>query len=396
MSEHIARIAQLELASEEGARLGALLATPTITDLAVQDARRIREAWMLPRTGELNDQQIQFARGKLRAYMDQKQLETATVAKKIGCAPSTLSQWLSGSYTGDNSKLARKANSVVEQLARGEEPGLPDGFVTTTQTQIIMGLAIRAQQHRKIAIYTGPSGCSKTIVAEAIVAGACIGVTNAVHIRVTSAHRTPATLLRLIATEIDSRPASGPQSRILEGVIARLSGSDSLIIIDDAQRLDPRCDALILDLCKIARSPVLVLDTEEFDRRADDEGRWDGQFARHVIHRYHAVEEHERDGGTPLFSVDDVVKFAHQSMGLRLASDAAEWLTELACFPGSGALGRISMLLVTARLVMEREGTAKITLAHVQQAWESNRGLQHLTRHESSRRTVQTLRRRTA
>lgn len=376
---------EMHAASRDGQAIAALLAGSPST-LAAQDARLIREARMLPINGDLTPEQIEFCRAKLEEYLKHKSIDIATVAPMMGYTAPVISQFLNRSYLGNNVKVARKANSIVEQLARGDQPGMPSGFVTTTQTDIIRGLAVKAQTHGKIAIYTGPSGAGKTMMAEAICAGSCVGITNAIHIRITAAHRSPAQFTRLLVRQVGSKPIGGSMALMLEGLLARLEGSNSLLIIDDAQRLDPRCDELILDLCKLARCPILILDTAAFDARSSDEGRWDGQFARNVVLRYNAVEEHEREGGTPLYTVEEVVRYCQQSMGLKLTGDAAEWLTELACFPGSGGLGRVTMLLLAAKMVMDKEQASRVTMPHLRAAWEANRGLQHFTKFDAARR----------
>lgn len=354
------------------------------TEAAAQEARLIKEARMLPNTGELNEAQIAYAREKLRTYLDAKGVPIAVAARKMGYSPSTVSQFLDGCYAGDVSKVARKAVSAVEQMARGEDPGLPAGFVSTRQVDILFGMASMAQKTRKIAVYTGGSGTSKTLCAQAIVAGSVPGITTAYHVRVTAAHTSPREFARLVARTIDSKPKDGTRARILEGILAELDGRDAMIIIDDAQRLHPSCDGLILDMNKIAGASILILDTLEFDARSGNETRWDGQFARNIVHRHNAIEEQERSGGTPLYTVDEIHKYA-RSMGLRLAGDAAEWLTETACMPGSGGLGRVAMLLLNARLVMDKEGKDRIELRHVQSAWAMSRGLKHLGAHEARR-----------
>lgn len=393
MPDLLADAVAQSMASMHGAEYGRLLAR-SVPDMAAEDSRRLREARMLPEKGPLNEAQINFVRSSVRAFAQEREIETATLARKANYSASVVSQFLAGTYQGDLDKVARKLNRTIEQLARGEDPLLPSGYITTTQTTKILGLAALAQRTKKIAMYTGPSGAGKTMVAQAIVAGACAGVANAVHIKITSSHGSPREFLRLIAQSIDAKPTSGTRARILEGVLSKLAGTDWLLIIDDAQRLSVACDEIILDLVKIAGVPILTLDTLEFDERLSREERIDGQYARQIIQRYNAKEEQDRDGGEPMFTVDDVVSFA-RLMQVRLSGDAAEWAQDLACNAFAGTLGRLATVLVAAKMYALEEasqrsaepgGIVKIDLRHLLAAWQSARGHKALTQYEQARR----------
>lgn len=350
----------------------ALEARSNPVNAAAQEARITKEARM-PSHGELSAEQVQGARDRLKALVDAGTLTIAKAAKRMGYSPVTASQWLSGHYAGDVSNVARKAAQLVEQIARGEDATLPSGFIVTSMVEQIFGIADMAQKHARIGIFTAPSGVSKSMTAQAIVQGAVAGIPLAHHVRITSAHNSASQFLRLLAIEVGSRPISGTKARMLEGIIARIRDTRSMIILDDAQRLQPACDEIILDLCKLGECPVLVLDTDEFDSRVIGEGVCSGQFERLVIARYNAAAEQAQPGGAPLCTVDDVVRFA-RSMGLRLAGDAAERLTEISCHPGTGGLGRVAMLLAGAALVMRREGKDRVELRHVAAAWLMSRG----------------------
>lgn len=356
-----------------------------------QDARVIREARM-PAKGPVPAEKITEIRESLRRIMEEQGHSITVIARKMGYSNSVLSQWLADKYEGDVDEVTRKVAGVIESLRRGEEPGLPRGFIRTSQVNKIFGLASAAKSTSSIALYVGGSGTSKTMCAKAICAGAVPSIPLAHHIQLKSDPTKPTELLEIVAKAVKSRPQTGTRGRLLDGIIDTIKGRDALLIIDDAQLLHRQCDQVLIALCKLGECPMLIFDTARFDSRASDESRWDGQLARLFISRWNAIEEHERDDGRPLFTIEEIVRFA-QGSGVRLTGSAAEWLTHLACLRGVGGLGRVSKIIYLAKMTAKAQGREAIDKADVDKAWVHICGLQSAQAtmlREEKRRRVKT------
>lgn len=335
-----------------------------ISQLA-QDARYCEEARMLPPDGPLAPEHLEHARKTLRMYLDEKKIPIAQAAKQIGRAPSSLSAWLVNNYGGDNDKLARLVMIFVEQHARGTKAGMPSGFITTTITERCLAVMREVQRTRTIGLIFGCAGVSKSLVCQAAEAGLIVG---SVHVEATQgAHKAPQ-FAKLWARRLGLR-FGGSLGDVEDRIITALRGSDRLQMIDEGQYLSKDALNVVRDVHKQAGVGVILMGTVDVDRAVDDATTWYGQFARLISYRYDILEE-QLSGGSPLFSVDEIVRLA-ASMQLRLEGDAAEFLTELACIPGWGGLGATATLLLKARLLAKGK---PIALLDVRDALASSLG----------------------
>lgn len=336
-----------------------------VIDALAQDARFCEEARMLPPEGRLDKEQMDLARSTLQRYIDEKQIPIAQVSKQIGRAPSTLSDWLRGRYSGDSDKLARMAMLFVEQHSRGAKPGMPAGFVTTRIAERALAVMREVQRTRTIGLIFGCAGVSKSLVCRAAESGLIVG---SVHIEaMRGSHRAPQ-FAKLWARRLGLR-WGGALGEVEDRIITALRGSNRLQLIDEAHYLSHDALDVVRDVHKQAGVGVVLLGTVDVDRAVDDATAFYGQFARLISYRYDILEE-QMSGGQPLFSVDEIVQLA-ASMQLKLEGDAAEFLTELACVPGWGGLGAAATLLLKARVLAK---DAPISMADLNDALRSSHG----------------------
>lgn len=367
-----------------------------IIDRIAQDARVIEEARMLPVQGTLSIEQREWARKKAREYIERKNLDLAMVARQIGnYKVTTIEQGLN---QGATDKLLRALIAFIEQHARSESANLPSGFVSTRVTERMLAVMKEVQATGTVGLIFGPAGVSKTVVCKAASAGLLAG---SVHIELRNSTKSPKALLKLWSRKL-GLPVGGACDDLQERIINHLEYSRRLQIIDEAHYLTDEFRSagtptpgshkqsratlnIVRDIHKQTGCGVVLVGTVDIDRAVDDATAFYGQFARLISVRYDVTAQ-QNDTGTPLFTIDEVRRYA-ASMGLKLTPGAARRLTELSCIPGYGGLGKVMTLLLIARHLAKRNDGV-ITEDHLKKADKSRHGLSYFRRTEQLRQQL--------
>ena len=165
-------------------------------------------------------------------------LSQARIAREIdGVSSATLSQWLSGSYNGDNAKVEAKLaawyESYQERRKRAGLPEAPEFFETPSASRIIAGLRYGQLAQDLVCVY-GPPGVSKS--------HSCRQYTRMAP-GVYMATMTPATkgvmgALQEIATACGMRDLPGSASGLQSRIVSKLAGTNGMLIIDECQHLN--------------------------------------------------------------------------------------------------------------------------------------------------------------
>ena len=160
------------------------------------------------------------------------------IAKEIGTGVSaaTLSQWLGGTYQGDNDKVAQRVSSwydtYQDRRARAGLPDAPEWVETPTTERIESGLRY-AQLAQDMAIIYGPAGVSKTKTCQHY---------GTISPGVFMATMTPATAsvltsLRQVAIACGLRDLPNSSAGLQNAIVAKLAHTRGLLIIDESQHL---------------------------------------------------------------------------------------------------------------------------------------------------------------
>lgn len=172
---------------------------------------------------------------KLQAFMAEHGVSQTDVAKGIGKSAATVNQWLQGKYAGDTTAVNILVSGYLErEQAKRVLPKLEEVFVETDTANNIMFLLEAVRDTGELGVLYGGAGLGKTT---------CLREYAAQHpetilIETLMTH-TPSALLKIIARTIGT-PVSGSLNDINEAVIAKLSGSSRLIIVDEAENLSTR------------------------------------------------------------------------------------------------------------------------------------------------------------
>ena len=314
-----------------------------------QDARAL-EARMLPDTGPLTQDHIEYARSEFLAFLDQAGFNAHDVSRSTNQQYSitTIDKYLRGDQVSDN--IVRYLTRWMRQQRDALLDGAPSELVTTAVADEIIGIYSNTHRTRTMAIITGPSGCGKSTVAKTAAFGYIPGT---LHIELPCIVRTGRQLLRFLAERIKVKgKSSAPlaQQRLVE----HLEGTGRLIIIDECHFLNHNALLVLRDLHKLTGCPMVLQGTSTLINTINDFTEFKGQFRR-LLSYVHEIE-HERsgeDGADPLFTPEDVAKYI-KSLRLRLTAGGRKLAVELVNQRDWGGLGKLTLVLLNcARVVAE-------------------------------------------
>lgn len=180
----------------------------------------------------------QPAAAAIKEAMAERGLSQAEVARQADVSPTTLSQFLSGSYRGDNEEIARKLTAWLDSLKSGD--GLSEIIArvstftdTLPTTQRILGAAQLAKNAGLIVYVAGSSGVGKTEALKHF-AKAVPAVWYCEFSKDTKS--VYATLVEVAFAVGISQPALRPD-HLRRDIVARIARTRGLLICDEAQNL---------------------------------------------------------------------------------------------------------------------------------------------------------------
>lgn len=204
-------------------------------------------------------------RDSLAAWRTERKLSMAAVAKRCGYNEATISRYLAGTMTGDVEGLERSVRDMMDADARRQT--WAETYIETQgciETETVLDLIRGACD---IGLVTGAAGLGKTTACRRYAA------THEISIMITLSEGCGDnwSVIRLIFDRLDMRGWSrrkGGQTRG-EAVASRLSGSERLVIVDNAQRATLSGLRWLFDLSDSAGIPIaLVGNPDVLDRVA--------------------------------------------------------------------------------------------------------------------------------
>lgn len=209
----------------------------------------------------MND--IEKARDKLICYMNRTGQSQAAIAKKIGISPTTVSQFLSESYIGDNAEIASKVESFIYlQTMREHYTKAPSFTDKLRNTRKITAALDYVYANRCTGVVSGVSGCGKTTALKNYQKIA----NGVVYVQADATKRSPCSVLKLISKAM-GETCKGTSSDTLDKLIDNLTGTDRLIIIDEAQHLTSRAFDTLRALNDRAEVGVIYAGTPDIIKR---------------------------------------------------------------------------------------------------------------------------------
>lgn len=176
---------------------------------------------------------IEKTRSRLREYISSTGQSQAVISKRIGLSTATISQFLNGSYSGDDEGTAKKIDSFLFlegiRTTYAKAPSFTDSL---KNTQKITDTLDYVYANRCTGVVSGVSGCGKTTALKNYQKL----MNGVIYIQADATKWSPCSVLKLIAKSMGKVP-KGSASDILDNLVDELTGTDRLIIIDEAQHL---------------------------------------------------------------------------------------------------------------------------------------------------------------
>lgn len=174
-------------------------------------------------------------RQKLRDWQEKfPQFSLTKIAKELGFSQGTMSQWLSGTYPGNNERVEKAVDAfLVRQQEKKKLSKFDVRFVDTENAVKVHSLCRIAHLDHKLCVLSADSGLGKTIALQRY------AEENEGTIYVEIDHSFNRQYLFQHLRGILGRPTGGLLEHIFADIVATLKDSERLLIIDQAEILKP-------------------------------------------------------------------------------------------------------------------------------------------------------------
>ncbi len=225
----------------------------------------------------VNTPDMEAAREEFREAQRTRGISNADAAKQIGVGSSTLLAWLSGSYAGNNARVAEQVRTWVrhqeEQTQhRAALPVLPD-YIATPTAEAILAVARHAQVLPDIVLVTGGAGIGKTTALREY---------QRTHPQVWlhTAEPAAASVHAMLEGICDAMGVSeNAANRRSRSIVKKAQGSGGLLIVDEGQHLSSAALDQLRTIHDLGRIGVVVAGNSEVFARIDGDSRR-GLFAQ--------------------------------------------------------------------------------------------------------------------
>jgi DNA transposition AAA+ family ATPase len=185
-----------------------------------------------------SEAELDELRTLVRDQMAAASISQAQVSRASGVAAATLSQFLSGSYGGDNMKIASQLSRWLDARHRETEvleaaPPEPTFVMTPTATKVINALQ-HAQVLGDMALIVGSPGVGKSAAARQYVAK----TPRVVTVTASPAVRSVSAVLLTIINALSGRTPTYRARVESTNLIRAQMGAGWLLVIDEAQWCD--------------------------------------------------------------------------------------------------------------------------------------------------------------
>ena len=300
-----------------------------------------QEARMLPDTGDLNSEQLDFVRRRVQMHCDENQLTFEHIDKKINCQQRAVRKFIDGVYEHDNSDLARRLDRWLISTET-DASCLPRTFVSTSVALRMLGVLGAVNKRRAMGSIVGPSGVSKSTVLKAAQAGLIPG---SIHVELNCTDASMTSLLRRLSADLGG-PKNSATQHTMRWIIESLRGTDRMLMLDEAHYLKRPAMNALRDIHKATGCPIVLVGTQDLLQTIEDFTDFHGQFKSLMAITYNITVE-TNEGNNPLYTVEEIIEYA-KAMKIRLDSMAAEYVTDLANTLGWGGLRSAGYLLANA------------------------------------------------
>jgi DNA transposition AAA+ family ATPase len=172
----------------------------------------------------------------LAEYISRTKETQSQIAKELGFSKTAVSLFLSETYDGNNLELAKKIEQYIQMgAARQAVARVPEICLSVNNTKTILEKAEIAHVYNDIVLIYGPAGCGKSTALKYY----ALHHNGAIYVEADVTTNSPRCILKLIlaAMDEDKKGLRGSTADMMLRVVAKLSGTNRLLIIDEAQHL---------------------------------------------------------------------------------------------------------------------------------------------------------------
>lgn len=235
--------------------------------LREQDVRVREVSLMLPTDGPLTVEQLNEVRQAVLRHIKRRGISQELLAQKIGSNNTYVSNFLSGQFAAipeqTRYKLARQLNDWLELDAARARQESGGALVHTKVAQRLIKVARQIAEVGDMAIAHGPAGCGKTATLLELLRL----IPASMYIYITPQRGKPSGFLRALYEAVWEHRS--PKRPTLEDALDRLRMSDRLLMLDNADQLDPAVYPTLMALHDEAKIPVLIVGTYKLLAKLD-------------------------------------------------------------------------------------------------------------------------------
>lgn len=206
--------------------------------IAPKDYHRMNVATISTPLQEVTPEQMADLRDRIRAVTEvDKTYSQSRIAKEADVSTATLSQFLGGTYAGNQQNIARKLGqwlkAIEERAATGKLPEGPAWVATPTSERITTGLRY-AQMAGDVVLIVGGAGLGKTKTIDRY----SKSMPNVWHVELTPATGSVLQCLQEIALALGLRDLVNNAAFLQRAIFGRVRDTNGLLILDEAQHLN--------------------------------------------------------------------------------------------------------------------------------------------------------------
>jgi len=170
---------------------------------------------------------------RLLEFMEKSGKTQIQIARETGLSGTVISQFISGTYEGDNDKIADSLEKyLVIATERLESSDNTIFYPELRNTKTSLFAVKYAHKNCDVVLLSGDAGAGKTTALRYYTQNN----TGVIFITASTCMSSPTAVLKEIASAIGKK-ATGNKSQIEKTLISALSNSNRLIIIDEADQL---------------------------------------------------------------------------------------------------------------------------------------------------------------
>lgn len=172
-------------------------------------------------------------RQALASFMEQSCKSQRQISKETGLSTSVISQFLSGSYTGDNDEVAK---TISQYLAIGKERlnsvSKACFYPELENTKAVLFACYYSHRHNDITLISGDAGAGKTTALQHYAKNN----TGVIFVTANACTKSATALLTLICQKF-GKQLPGRKAAMMNMLVEQLTDTSRLIIIDEADHL---------------------------------------------------------------------------------------------------------------------------------------------------------------